>query len=241
MTTSHKVTAIACGVAAVLALFVFGAWLKAHDAWKDIQADLRVSQARIKTDANTVKTEQKVITAAESSNSQIDADTKKKLDSLQRQLDSKPDSSTIRSIVEQAIPGVKTVEAHDDQGNKVLAVADTQANRDAINQKDVEFKSCRFNLDDCQQKQANFEAIIDAQKIQLAAKDDTIKTQAGTIKEYQRFGKGGNIFSRTMRVGLPIACAAGGAYLANKARTDGKGAAIGAATGGTLCAFSFHF
>jgi hypothetical protein len=163
--------------AAAIALLLIGyCWLKAHDAWHDLQGDLKAGQARVKTNDSAVTTAQKTVDQASVSNNQIDDRTARQIAGLQQQLNAKPDSEQIRAIVQAALPGVKTVAAKDAQGNAVLAVADTQENRDAINSKDVEFKTCKFDLDSCEQKQKNFIDIIAAKDVQLAAKDDSIKT-----------------------------------------------------------------
>jgi hypothetical protein len=164
------------GAAAVLLLLVGFCWLKAHDAWHDLQGDLKAGQVRVKSNDATVATAQKTVDQAATSNSQIDDKTARQIAGLQQQLNSKPDSEQIRAIVQGALPGVKTVEAKDAQGNSVLAVADTQANRDAINRMDVDFKTCKFELDGCQQKQKNLMDTIAAKDTQIAAKDDSIKT-----------------------------------------------------------------
>jgi predicted secreted protein len=173
--------------AAALALLLLGyCWLKAHDAWHDLQGDLKAGQVRVKNNDATVATAQKTVDAAATSNQQIDDKTARQIAGLQQQLNSKPDSAQIRAIVQDALPGVKTVEAKDAQGNSVLAVADTQANRDAINQAEVSFKSCRFELDGCQQKQKNFLDVIAAKDQQLAAKDDSIKTLKENLDRAQK-------------------------------------------------------
>ncbi|HEV7522988.1 MAG TPA: hypothetical protein VGP89_17940 [Candidatus Angelobacter sp.] len=241
------------GIALLIVLFIGVAWLRSHDARLRMEGDIRVHEEQAKHNAATVKTNdivvagaQKTVVAAEQSNVVIDQKTKLQLAGLQAQLNSKPDADQIRSIVQAALPGVQTIAAKDAAGNAVLAVADTQQNRDAINSKDVEFKTCQFKLSDCEQKQANFLSIIAAKDTQLtaqagsvAALKDTIGAQNLTIKEQSRFGKGGNIWSRTGRVLLPILCAGAGAGLGATQGT--KGAAIGALTAGGTCAFAFHF
>jgi hypothetical protein len=217
--------------------------------WSGVRAyvDMRVKLAtitsgaaeNIKANERSVQAAQVTIDAATTGNQQIDQQARHKLADLQRQLDSRPDSAQIRSIVQAALPGVKTVDARDAQGNALIAVADTQANRDAINQADVAFKTCRFDLDDCRQKQQNFQSIIDAQRTQLSAKDDTIKEQGNTIRELKSFGKGGNFWGRTGRVLLPVGCAGAGAYLG--ATKGSKGATVGALAGGGVCAVTFRF
>lgn len=176
------------------------------------------------------------LSQAAAANQQIDATTKAKLDGLQAQLNSKPTTEQIWGIVQSVLPGVQVVQAKDQQGNAVIAVADTQANRDAINQADVSFKSCKFNLDDCQQKSANNLAALN---VVIAAKQSTIEAQTLEIKQLKEWGKGGNFWSRTGRVALPVACAGAGAWLgANKGT---KGAAVGALAGGGACALVWRF
>jgi hypothetical protein len=189
------------------------------------QRDIAVAQASKQT------AQQSIVTT--------DADTARKLASLQSQLNSKPDSSQIKTIIQEALPGVKTVEAKDAQGNAVLAVADTQENRDKINQADASFKSCRFSLDGCEANRLQFENVIKADNLIIERKDTQIKGYEDEIKKLKTFGKGGNFWARTGRVIIPVACAGAGAYLgANKGT---KSAAIGAVSGGALCAVTVRF
>lgn len=223
----------------VVVLFLGLAWLRSHDAWKDMQADLRVATERVKLNNTTIVTQSKVVSQAETSNKTIDLDTQRKLASLQAQLSSKPDSAQIQAIVKAAIPSLRgVISTTDNTGQAILSVPDTQENRDAINKTDVAFKSCRFELDGCTAKQANYLIEIEALKATTAAQKDTIDTQAQSIRELKSFGKGGNFLARTTRVAVPVLCAVGGAYLG--ASRGPKAGAIGAAAGGLTCAFAFR-
>lgn len=253
--TLDKKHIIILAIAAIALLFVGMAWLRAHDAWKDMQADLRVHSKEEKAADTTVQKNQamvadgdKSIAQANKNIGQIDADTRRKLDGLQAQLDSKPDAAQIRTIVQQALPGVKTVEAKDAAGNSLIAVADTQENRDLINAKDVAFKSCQFNLDDCQQKQKQFQAIIDTQGQQISALQGSVTalktsndTLTGDLKRAQQFGKGGNIWARTGRVAIPAGCGAAGAGLAAQGGLKPKGVLLASGISALTCAFTFRF
>lgn len=199
------------------------------------------SAEKIKANEKTVAVATGNIAADQKSIVVIDQDTKRKVDGLQAQLDSKPNKAEISGIIQAALPGVKTVEAKDAQGNEVLAVADTQENRDVINKKDVEFKTCKFNLDGCQQKQQQFLDIIGNKDTIIAAKQETIVTQAGTIHELTRFGKGGNFWSRTGRVWIPSACGATGAGLAAQGGIKPKGIGLAALVSAGICAVAIRF
>lgn len=241
-------------ILAAIVIFCGLAWLRAHDAWKDFQADKRVAEEKIKTnnaavtknDA-TVATAQKTVEAGTASNAKIDNNTAAELAKVKQQLASKPDSAEIQAMLKAAIPGLALQQSKDAGGNAVLAVADTQANRDLLNQVDADFKSCKFDRDGCEAKNKNFtEVIVPALNTQIqalngtiAAKNDTIAQREKELKAATSFGKGGNIWSRTGRVLIPIGCAGAGAFLgANKGT---KGAAIGALAGGSVCAIAFHF
>jgi hypothetical protein len=230
------------GIAAVVALAIASAWLRAHDAWKDMQADIKVRDAKIQQNTATEHAAQSTINQAQSSNTAIDAATKLKLDGLQAQLNSKPDSDEIRTILQQSMPALKGVsETKAADGTAMLSVADTQENRDIINRRDADFKACVFNRDDCEQKQQNYLTIIAAKDVLIKTKNDTISEQGNTIKEMSRFGKGGNLWSRTGRVAIPIACAGFGAWSAAQANAKPKTIGIAAAGAGAVCGFTFHF
>lgn len=246
---------IGYGVAIAIALTIAFCWLRAHDAWKDMQSDIKVRDAQIKANQQTVKADTATFNAAQgtidkatAANSAADDTLKRQLAGVQAQLDAKPNSEQVKQIIQSALPGVQTVTAHDDKGNAVIAVEDTQANRDVINQKDADFKACKFNLDDCETKQKNFETIIAGKDTQIqtqlgtiTALNATIAAQNGTIKEQSRFGKGGNLWSRTGRVAIPIACAGLGAWSASQANAKPKTIGIAAGGAGAVCAFAFHF
>jgi len=212
-------------------------------------ADMRVELAKItagsaekiKANEATQKQAQTTIDTAQHNISAIDADRDRRLDGLEKQLNSKPDSAEIRATVEQALQGVKTVEAKDAQGNAVLGVADTQENREAINKADVAFKSCRFNLDDCTQKQTQYQTIIAGKDVQIGALKDTVKTKDDTIKELTRFGKGGNFWARTGRVIIPAGCGAAAAGLAAQGGIKPKGVALAAVISAGACALTIRF
>ena len=198
------------------------------------------SAENIKANEAKAADAQKTITQATASNTQIDADTKRKMDGIQAQLASKPDSEQIQQMITAAVSGLKGLQqTKAPDGTALLSIPDTQENRDAINETDASFKACRFNLDDCQQKQQNFLNIIAAKDQQISAKDDTIKTLTGENKRLSSWGKGGAWWARTGRVALPIGCAVAGAYLGGSRGT--KAAAVGAGAAGAVCAFSFHF
>jgi hypothetical protein len=248
---------IAAGV--LLVVWMLG-W-RGLNAWKDVQANIRVrdvkidqNSATVKANETTVATAQKTVEIAQASNKQLDAERDRKLNALQAQLDSKPDSEQIKAIIKAALPsltGVTETTALD--GTRLLSVPDTQENRDAINKTDVAFKSCRFSLDDCTAVRKNFEEVIvpgfntqiAALNGTIAAQKNTIELQKGDIADLKSFGKGGNIWARTGRVLVPLACAGGGAYLASKHQqgqnSNGNAAAIGALVGGGVCAITFHF
>lgn len=237
MTAHIKHCLIAAGVLA-LCFFAVRAYVEMRVKLATIAA---ASAEKIKANEKTtavattnVATDQKAITV-------IDQDTKRKLDGLQAQLDSKPNKAEISGIIQAALPGVKTVEAKDAQGNSVLAVADTQENRDAINKKDVAFKTCQFNLDDCQQKQARYLDIIANKDTIIAAKQDTINTQSQTIHELTRFGKGGNFFTRTFRMAVPAGCGATAAGLAAQGGVKPKGVFLAGIISAGACALAIRF
>jgi hypothetical protein len=232
-------------VLAAVAVLLFFAWLRSHDAWKNMEGDLKADAVKIKQNEAVGKAADTTITKATASNATIDKNTKARLDALQAQLNTKLNTDQAKGLVQNMLPGVQTVAAKDAQGNDVIAVADTQANRDALNQADVNFKSCVFNRDDCLAKQKNFLDIIAADNQKIGERDATINTLKEDNKKLKSFGLGGSVFKRTLRVAVPIACAGGGAYLAGRFRSgqqnQGEAAATGAVVGGTGCALMFHF
>lgn len=251
----HKI--YGCVIAAVLIVLAFVGWqaFKAHDAWKDFQRDLAVSNERIKQnqavekkDNATIATATSNIAADNAKNAAIDSDTKKKLDGVTQQLSKQLTTDDVRAILQQEIPKLNIHSTKDQNGNQILAVADTQENRDILNQADGAFKTCKFTLDDCQKKQANFLDIIKQKDDTIAAQQETIKAKQATIEEKDRslkeatsFGKGGNIWSRTGRVAFPIGCAVTAAWGASKAKADPKVVAIAGGSAGGICAFKFPF
>lgn len=234
--STHAKHVVITGGLCLTAIFCLRAWKDGQVSLAKIESETRVKVAE---DQKAAAAAQKVKETAGKAIVVNDAATNAKLADLQRQLNAKPDSAQIRSIVETALPGVKTVQATDAAGKPVLAVEDTQANRDAINAKDVEFKSCKFSLGNCEQNTLLYKQSLDADQVIIGRQNDQIKSDEGEIKKLKTAAKGGNFFARTARVIVPIACAGAGAYLgANKGT---KGAAIGALAGGGACALTFHF
>lgn len=138
--------------------------------------------------ANQVKVvdSQKVVQSAEKANQAIDVQTRAQIADLQRQLAAKPDSATIRAIIESAVPGVKPVSSSDASGNAILSIPDTQANRDAINQAVVGKRVCDAQLGDCQAKQENYVKQIGALTMETTTMQSTIDLQAKDIKQLAR-------------------------------------------------------
>jgi len=237
----HKVYASVIAVIVIICLFVGYQWLKSHDAWKDFQKDLAVSQEKEKQNKQNEQKANSTITTATASNVSIDAETKLKLADVQRQLANKPNSDQIQALIKAALPGVN-ITSETIGGSSKLVIDDTQVNRDIINQADAGFKSCRFNLDDCQRKQTNFKTIVEQKDLIIASMQQTIDIKTKDLKEATRFGKGGNVWSRTGRVALPIAsAAAGGALVASQGHSSPKATAIAAGASGGICAFAIRF
>lgn len=226
--------------AGILAVCCFGvhAYVEMRVKLTQIQT---ASAEKIKANEKTAAVANGNIAADQKTIAVIDQETKSKVNGLQAQLDSKPDSAQIKAIIQAEIPGLKMVAAKDAQGNAVVGFTDTPENREAVNRKDVEFKTCKFDLDGCQQKQARYLDIIANKDTVIAAKQATIDTQAGTIKELTRWGKGGNIWARTGRVIIPATCGAAGAGLAAQGKISGKGVAIAALASAATCAFTIRF
>lgn len=244
---------IAAGV--LLVVWMLG-W-RGLNAWKDVQQKAAVRDVKIQENTATVKANdqalaasQKTVTAAENSNQALDAERDRKLNALQAQIDSKPDKAQIQKILQEELPNLKGLqETTAADGTQMLSVPDTQTNRDAINQGDVAFKSCRFNLDDCAAARKNLEqTIVPGLNQQIAilngsitAQKSTIELQKGDISDLQKFGKGGNIWARTGRVAIPSSCGAAGAGLAAQGGLKPKGIVIAAGASALACALAFHF
>lgn len=235
----HKIYGCIIAVVFVLIVFVGYQWLKAHDAWKDFQKDLAVSQTLEKQNKKDEVKATGVITTAQASNVAIDNETKRKLADVQAQLNSKPDSEQIKAIIAAAIPTLPVKSEKAPDGSQKLYIDDTQENRDIINKHDADFKTCKFSLDDCQQKQANDKAIIDQQTIIIALKQATIDQNEKDLKKATSFGKGGNIWSRTGRVAFPVGCAALAAGIASQVKASPKTTLIASGASGAVCAFKF--
>jgi hypothetical protein len=237
----HKIYGCIIAVVFIIVVFVGYQWLKAHDAWKDFQKDLAVSQEKEKQNKKEEVKATGVITTAQASNISIDNETKRKLANVQAQLNSKPDSEQIKAIIAAAIPAlpVKSEKAAD--GSTKLYIDDTQENRDLINKHDADFKTCKFSLDDCQQKQANDKIIIDQQAAIIVLKQASIDQTEKDLKKATSFGKGGNIWARTGRVAFPIGCASLAAWGASQAKASPKVTGIASVSSGAVCAFKFHF
>jgi len=237
LTTHAKHLLIAAGCLALL-WFVASRYMETRVKLATIQA---TSTEKIKANDKTFQQAQTSIDTSSKNVQAIDTDTKQKLAGLQQQLNSKPDSEQIKKIVQGLLPGVQTVQAKDAQGNPLIAVADTQENRDKINEADVAFKSCRFELDGCQRKQTEFLNTITQQGVQIEALKGTVQTLKETNKELTRWGKGGNFWARTGRVAIPVGCGGLAAWLASKAKADARATGIAAIGGGATCAFSVRF
>lgn len=248
MAMLHKVYGCIIAVILLVACFVGYKAFKAHDAWKDLQKDLAVSQQKIaqnnqvEKQATVVETKATSNIAADTaSNAAINADNKQQMQQIQNQLASKPDATQIIALVKAAIPSLTV-----SNSNGQLSVDDSQANRDAINVYDASYKSCKFDLDDCQKKQANYLDIIKqkddfavAQTQTIAAKQSDIDELTKNLKEATAFGKGGNIWARTGRVLLPVGCASVAAWGASQAKADPRTTIIAAGASGAVCAFKF--
>jgi hypothetical protein len=243
---------------AILLVFWELGW-RTINAYKDVQKNIAARDVKIEQNNATVKANEQTVTKAQT---QVDtgltaihagdAERDRKLNDLQAQLNSKPDSEQIKKIVQDAMPNLKGFQVITGaDGKQYLSAPNTQENRDAINQQDVAFKSCKFSLDDCANARRTYETLIipgyvqqiTAMKGTIAAQNDTIALKDSDIKDLKRTAKGGNLLNRTLRVGVPIGCAGAGAYLAGKSQqgnNQGKAAAIGALAGGGACAL-IHF
>lgn len=212
-------------------------------AWKD--GAVKMAQIESETKIRVAES-QKIVAQAETGKEAAqktivvnDSNTTARLNELQRQLNAKPDSAQVKTIIETALPGVKTVQVTDAQGKPVLAIEDTQANRDAVNQMDVAFKTCTLKSANCEANTLQYKAIIENDKTIIGQKDLQLADYEKEVKKLKTFGKGGAWWARTGRVVIPLACAGAGAYLgANKGT---KGAAIGALAGGGACALTVRF
>ena len=252
---AHSVYMCVIAVVIVGAVVGFCAWFKAHDAWKDFQRDLAVSQERIKQsqqierkDVAIEATATNKIAKDNSSNVAIEAALQKNLAPVNAQLAKQLSGDDVVAILKRELPNLAVTQTQDASGKPVFSVDNTQANRNLLNQADASFVSCRFNLDACQQKQQNFldiiaqkQTIIDAQKETIAAKQATNDELKSNLKEATSFGKGGNIWARTGRVVFPVGCAVGAAWGANRAKLDSRATAIVTGASGAVCAFKFHF
>lgn len=110
----------------------------------------------------------------------IDAQTKAQIANLQAQIASKPSSAELRAILATSLPGAGAVQATTDaRGNAVLAMADTQANRDAINKAVIDHQICLTGLDGCNKEKAKLEEA-------LAADQSTIELQQKDIKDLSK-------------------------------------------------------
>lgn len=249
----HKI--YGCVIAVVLLILAFVGYkaFKAHDAWKDLQAKLAVSQVlekqnnKVVQQATVVETKATANIAADTAkNTAIDADTKRKLASIDERTAKQLSSDDVRAILKEEMPKLDIQKTKDAAGNDVLAVVDNQANRDILNHADGAYKTCKYSLDDCQQKQANFFDIIKqkedfavAQKQIIDAQGNTIDLLHKDLKEATSFGKGGNIWSRTGRVMFPVGCAGLAAWGASQANASPKVIGIVSISSGAVCAWKF--
>src|SRR5690348_14434121 len=103
-------------VAGILLVVWMLGW-RGINAYKDVQANVRVRDVKIDQNIATVKQNEQAIipiqqnvAAAEAANKQGDIERDRKLNALQSQLDSKPDSDAIRKIIQQELPSLKGVQ-----------------------------------------------------------------------------------------------------------------------------------
>jgi hypothetical protein len=237
----HKVYGCIITVILLVALFVGYKAFQAHDAWKDFQAKLAVSEALEKQNKQVETKATTVIGTAQAANVNIDSNLNNKLKDMQSQVNSKPDTNQIKALIAASIPAlpVKSEKAAD--GSDRLYIDDNQANRDLINKHDADFKTCKFELDACEQKQANSAIIIQQKDVIIAAMQNSLDLKTKDLKDATNFGKGGNIWARTGRVLLPIGCAGLGAWAASQAKASPKVIGVATVSSGVVCGFKFHF
>jgi hypothetical protein len=177
----HVIWAITAIIVGVGIFWVRGIYeTRQAQIMKDRDVEISKNQA-------TVANAQKTVQNAQQANTAIDYQTKAQIAQLQQQLAARPDSAQIRAIVEAALPGTQSVVGRDAQGNPIIGFADTQGNRDVINQAVTNAKICNVNLSDCQQKQANLNTIIGAQNNEIAADKSTIDLQLKQMNDLRKF------------------------------------------------------
>lgn len=236
--TAHaKHIVIAAGIL-LTAFFGLRAWKDGAVKMAQIDAETKIRAAESQ---KVVAQAQEGTQAAQKTIVVNDSNTTARLNELQRQLNAKPDSAQVKSIIETALPGVKTVQATDAQGKPVLAIEDTQANRDAVNQMDVAFKSCTLKSSNCEANTLQYKAIIENDKTIIGQKDLQLIDYEKEIKKLKTFGKGGNWWSRTGRVAIPAGCGAAGAGLAAQGGVKPKGVALAGLLAAGTCALTIRF
>ena len=151
------------GYGALIAVLVFAgvAWLRAHDAW------MRAAAIREAQDS-VIKVNQDIITKAQQHSEQVTQRETQQVAAIQKQASSPATEAQVKTIIQALLPKaeVQTIQA---PSGPLLAVPDTQENRDAIVKAQVDFQVCGVRLDACTQRAADFQIISAGQDRNYAA------------------------------------------------------------------------
>lgn len=191
--------------ALAIALLVAGfCWLRAHDAWRDASAFKRGED-------NAIHQAQATGAAAQQHSDQVGKQEKQDVTAIEKKAARPASTEDTRKLIQMLVPHtqVEVLPAPGGNGEELLAIANTQENRDALQQDKAQCDICAVSL------AARNQQFQDAQT-ELKAKAIEIK---GLTQERDKFksaaDKGSGFWARAKEWGVRIGIA-GLSYEAGK-------------------------
>jgi hypothetical protein len=182
------------GALAIAVLVIAFSWLKAHDAWRDAAAFKRGED-------NAIHQAQAVGAAAQQHSDQVGKQEKHDVAAIEKQAAKPASTADIRSLVQSLIPHTQVETIQEPGGVELLAIPNTQENRDALQQDKAQCDICTVSL------AARNKQFEDAQT-QLKAKDLEIKGLTTERDKYQSAAdKGSGFWARAKEWGVRIGIA----------------------------------
>jgi hypothetical protein len=182
------------GALAIAVLVIAFAWLQAHDAWRDAAAFKRGED-------NAIHQAQAAGAAAQQHSDQVGKQEKHDVTAIEKKAATPASTDDTRKLVQMLIPHAQVETIEQPGGAELLAIANTQENRDALQHDKAQCDICAVSL------AARNQQFQDAQT-QLKAKQDEI---AGLRLERDKYksaaAAGYGFWARTKEWGIRIGIA----------------------------------
>lgn len=195
------------GALAIALLVAAFCWLKAHDAWRDAASFKRGED-------NAIHQAQAAGAAAQQHSDQVGKQEKHDVAAIEKKAAAPASTDDTRKLIQLLVPHaqVETIQQPGGNGEDLLAIANTQENRDALQQDKAQCDICAVSL------AARNKQFEDAQT-QLKAKQDEIAGLRLERDKYQSAAAAGSGFwAHAKEWGVRI-CIAGLGYGAGRLST----------------------